>query len=385
MRRVLARAGGCVALAAAIAGCTAPASSTVTVAGQSLTIYVGAPPNGRGGQTAQDVLAAEQLAVRQAPSKVGKYSLRLVVLRGSKVSDNARAAIGDKSAIAYLGEIDPGASAESVGITNAQDLLQVSPTDTAAALTEATAAVPDSPAVYYESFKTYGHTFARVVPSTALEAKALVAEMQARGVRRLYVVGDGSDYAKTLWQSVTGDASAASIAVQRSAAGADAVLYAGGSAAAAAQALNGAVASDPALKLFAPSAFDDQSLVAALSPAAARQLEVSAPGFLPKALPAGAATQFVAPFQTAYGHAPASQAIFGYEAMSAVLAVLQQAGAAANNRSTVVHDFLTMKNRSSVLGSYSIDGSGDTNLGAFVISRVTAGRLQPFKALQETG
>ena len=34
------------------------------------------------------------------------------------------------SAIAYLGEVDPGLSSQSLGITNAQDLLQVSPTDT---------------------------------------------------------------------------------------------------------------------------------------------------------------------------------------------------------------------------------------------------------------
>ena len=53
------------------------------------------------------------------------------------------------------------------------------------------------------------------------------------------------------------------------------------------------------------------------------------------------------------------QAIFGYEAMSAVLAVLKQAGTGAGSRATVVSDFRTLHDRQSVLGTYSIS-SGDT-------------------------
>ena len=64
---------------------------------------------------------------------------------GRKLSDNARQAIGDSSSIAYLGELTPGASADTIGITNAEDLLQVSPTDTAVELTQVSPAVPNSP------------------------------------------------------------------------------------------------------------------------------------------------------------------------------------------------------------------------------------------------
>ena len=68
------------------------------------------------------------------------------VLHGAKPSDNARTAIQDSTAIAYLGEILPGASADSLGIVNDQDILQVSPTDTAVELTQSTPAVPGAPA-----------------------------------------------------------------------------------------------------------------------------------------------------------------------------------------------------------------------------------------------
>ena len=48
-------------------------------------------------------------------------------------------------------------------------------------------------------------------------------------------------------------------------------------------------------------------------------------------------------------------------------------------------DYLALKNRSSVLGTYSINSSGDTSLVAYTVSHVVAGKLVPFKALQEQG
>ena len=106
-----------------------------------------------GGQQAKDVLAAEQLAFQQSGAKVGNFKLRFVTLSAAKASDNARTVIQDDNAIAYLGEVIPGLSADSLGITNAEDLLQVTPTDTAAALTQVSSAVPGSPDRYYESLK----------------------------------------------------------------------------------------------------------------------------------------------------------------------------------------------------------------------------------------
>ncbi len=75
---------------------------------------------------------------------------------GPKLSDNARAAIIDSSSIAYLGEVAPGTSDQTVGITNALALLQVSPTDNALELSAHTPAVSGSPHSYYEQWGTYG-------------------------------------------------------------------------------------------------------------------------------------------------------------------------------------------------------------------------------------
>ncbi|HWE07964.1 MAG TPA: hypothetical protein VG325_01340 [Solirubrobacteraceae bacterium] len=363
-----------------VAGCSSQTNSVVSVTGSTLTIYGsrgGGGPGSVGGQTVTDVLDAEQLALRQNGSTVGKYSVSFVKLAGATPSDDARTAVQNQSAIAYLGEIQPGTSQVSVEITNELDLLQVSPTDTAVYLTQATPAVPGAPGKYYPSSSSYHETFARVVPNTAQEAKAIVSEMQALHLTKLYAdpSGDGQPYGKSIALEVRQDAPAQGLTLVSSPSGADAVFYGGNSASAATPALDRAADASPAAKLFVPSALYDTTFASGLSATAQRNLYVSSPGFTSRTLtPAG--KQFQSSFASAYGHAPAPEAIFGYEAMSAVLAVLKEAGSAADSRGIVVSDFRAIKNRSSALGTYSIQ-NGDTTIAPFVFAQYRAGALVP--------
>jgi branched-chain amino acid transport system substrate-binding protein len=378
------------AAACVLAGCTAPSSSSISVAGKRLTVYVSAPPPGQVDARAQDVLDAEELAFTLQKASITRFAVKLKVLHGAKASDNARTAIVDSSAIAYLGEILPGVSADSLGIVGDQGILQISPTDTAVELTQSTSAVPGAPSIYQES-STYGRTFARVVPTTALEAKALVSELGAEHVTHVYVANDGQPYGEALAAAVK-QAAGTSISATSgaptpagfAASGAQGLVFATSSAPAAKSLFDGVAAANPAAKLFAPSALDDAGFAASLAPSAASGLRVSAPGFTTSALtPAGRG--FVAAFTSAYGHAPSTQAIFGYEAMSALLAVLHEAGTAANDRTTVQKDFFAIRNRASVLGVYSINVNGDTSLAPFVISRVKSGQLVPYRFVSEQG
>ena len=379
-------ATGLAAAASLIAGCAAAGSSSITASGKSLTVYLSAPTGAAANPEAQDVLAAEQLAFAQKQNEVGGFQLKLVTLRGAKLSDHARAAINDTHAIAYIGELTPGDSTDSVGITNAEDLLQVSPTDTALELTQSTPAVSGAPGRYYESLKTYGRTFARVVPNTVQEAAALAQEMTSLGVKRLYVTDDGSSYGKAVAQAVRGRAPSAAITVASNATDADAAFIGAADAGFAARTFTRLAAANPALKLFGPSALEGPALTSALSAAPAKlNLVISSPGFLARDLnPTG--QSFVSGFTAAYGHAPARQAIFGYEAVAALLDVLHQAGTQANNRATVVKNFFAIRNRASALGTYSINpATGDTSLNAFVFSRLRAGVLVPFKSTPAAG
>ncbi|MGH2877551.1 MAG: ABC transporter substrate-binding protein, partial [Solirubrobacteraceae bacterium] len=169
------------------------------------------------------------------------------------------------------------------------------------------------------------------------------------------------------------DAPSRGLSVVDGASGADAVFYGGSPGEAATRALNAAASAAPSAKLFVPSALYSDSFVSGLGSAAQASLYVSTPGFASGSLPA-AGQQFVSAFRSRYGHDPAPEAIFGYEAMSAVLAVLRQAGAHANDRSTVVSDFESLKNRSSVLGTYSIK-DGDTTISSFLFARAHGGHL----------
>jgi branched-chain amino acid transport system substrate-binding protein len=360
----------------ALTGCSAQTNSAVSVTGNTLTIYASRPAGGAGGQAATDVLDAEKLALQQS-GKVGKYTVSFVELNGAKLSDNPRTAVQNQSAIAYLGEIEPGTSQVSVEITNELGVLQVSPTDTAVYLTQATPAVPGAPGKYYPSSSNYHETFARVVPNTAKEAQAIVAEMQSLHLSKLYVTDDGQPYGASIAQEVRSDAPGHGLTVQSSPSGADAVFYGGNSVSTATAAVDRAADASPAAKLFVPSALYDSSFASGLSASAQRNLYVSSPGFTASTLtPAG--KQFEAAFATAFGHAPAPQAIFGYEAMAALLAVLKEAGTAAGNRATVVSDFRSLKDRQSVLGTYSIV-DGDTTIAPFIFARVRGGALVPLR------
>jgi branched-chain amino acid transport system substrate-binding protein len=389
------------ALAAGLAGCTT-AASTTSVSGGTLSIFLSQPP-GTSSPEQQDVIKAERLAFQQAGAHVGKYTVRLVQFDGKELSDNARQAIGDDTTIAYLGELAPGASQDTLGITNAQNVLQVTPTDTAVEQTQHSPAVASSPDRYYESLSGNGRTFARVVPTTALEARALVGQMQSVGVRHLFIRSDGSAYGAALAYAVKTSASAASgtpsatstsastskttpsaaITPVSSAAAADGILFAEDDAAGAAQAFDQAAATTPHIKLFGPSALAKNSFAATLSPAAQRVTYVTQPGFGPGNPPPALGRQFASTFKATYGHAPSPQAVFGYEAMAAVMSVLHEAGDSAGNRNTVVKDFFLIRNRVSPLGTYTINQNGDTSTAPFLISRVRAGMLVPYRAVSE--
>ena len=360
----LACVGAFAALTAGAGSCAASAGSTVTATGTTLTIYASAPAIGSG---STDVLEAEKLAYQQKRSEVSAIKLRFITLTG-KPSDNARQAIEDPSTVAYVGEVAAGASADSLGITNAEDVLQVSPTDTAIALTQSSAAVPGAPDDYYEAQKSYGRTFARVTPSALPEARVQVDQMTALHVRRLYVSDDGSAYGAAIALAVRQAAAAKSITIVASGSGADGAFYGASSATRATAKFDALAEANPAIKLFGPS-----PLAEGLS-TSARNVYVSSPGFLVKDLPPEG-RRFVSDFKSIYGHDPAPGAIFGYEALSSVLDVLREAGTAAKDRATVVKDFFAIRNRTSPLGTYSIESSGDISIAPFVFGRVRAGKF----------
>src|SRR4051794_24380141 len=144
--------------------------------------------------------AAGQLrALADARGRAGRYRLRLVMLDSARpaagpwdpgqLSANAGRAARDKSAIAYLGELDYGGSAVSVPITNAAGLLEVSPGDGLASLTRTPPGQLQrgGPARYYP---TPPRSFLRLVPDDVRAAHALLDLADVARARRIALITD---------------------------------------------------------------------------------------------------------------------------------------------------------------------------------------------------
>jgi branched-chain amino acid transport system substrate-binding protein len=345
---------------------------------------------------------AEQLALKQGGASVGRFTI--VLRRTSLPADttkaitaDARQAVSDKSTIAYLGEAVSGTSeGGSLPITNQLGILQVSPTDTALELTQQSPVLPDTRKhLFFPSEGTYGFTFARVAPSGAKEAAAVVAEMQALHVSKLYVTHDGLPctkadvsgcYGRAIAHAVAAAAPSKSIAVESTPGGADAAFVGSNSAATAAKTFDSLASESPQMKLFGPSGLDTPAFAAALGSAAQANTYISSPGLLHAAEQPGDAT-FVSAFTSAYGHGPAPEAVFGYVAMGALLEAVHDAGGAADNRTTVGNDFFALHNRQSALGTFTINAAGDIELPqpTIVFNHFRARRLEPFKSAPPAG
>jgi hypothetical protein len=357
---VVARAlagAACCAVTCAVAGCASQASSTssLTASGGTLSIYLSQPP-GASDPIAQEVIEAEQLAFSSEEAAVSKaigFGLSDYVLHDKTISDNARGAIQDESTIAYLGEVVPGDSEQSVGITNALDILQLSPTDTALELNTKTSAVSGAPNSYYESLTSYGRTFARMVPDSQVEATDLVAAMKAKKITSLALGSDGSDYGLAIVQAVRQAASAAGLSIAASVASADGYFYGGTAPAAAVKAFTAAQSAHSGIALFGPSGLDTTAFLSQAG--SLTNLSLS----LPVPAASAAVKSFEQAFAAKYGSQPVPQAVFGYAAMQALLQTLKQAGHDANDRATVVKDFVDTTDGSSVIGSYSMDKAGN--------------------------
>ncbi len=87
-------------------------------------------------------------------------------------------------------------------------------------------------------------------------------------------------------------------------------------------------------------------------------------------------------YRARFHQAPGPYALYGYEAMSAVLLAIRRAGRHGDDREAVIHRFFAIRNRDSVLGRYSVLADGDTTLSRYGVDRVHGGRLRFFRVME---
>jgi branched-chain amino acid transport system substrate-binding protein len=382
-----------------------------TVSGHTLTIYTSVPLQGPSRADSVAIENGAEMALARARGRAGRFHVRLKNLNDAtpqtgrwdplKTQANARRAVEDKTAIAYVGELDSEASANSIPILNRALILQVSPASTAAPLTKKEpGAAPGEPGNHY---LTDERTFGRVIPRDTLQGRAAAIAMKQDGCTKAYAVNDGELYGKGMVQAFQSEAKQQGLPVLGSGGydpkatsygalpariagkGADCVFSGLIAENNGTQLFRDLAAGVPRARLYGPAGvavptFVDPRKGGVPSDIAGR-IRIIQPVLAPRAYPRQARA-FFADYRRRYG-APNPYAAYGYEALSAILDSVERAGAKGSNREAVVGRFFKTRNRKSVLGTYSIDKDGDTSLrelGLYRIQKGAARFVRPIEA-----
>lgn len=394
LRAAIACVLGVLVAATGVSGCGGDDRRSAVESGpDTLTIYSSLPLQGPDRARSRDMVNAIKLALKEAGGKVGPFTITYVSMdaaqpgaqtwSGDKVLANARQAVRDLNAIAYIGDRDSAATALSVPLTNEGHILQVSPSSTYDGLTRASRRHGE-PDRFYPSGE---RTFARVVPRDQVQASALIGYMKTQGVRSVALLADRQIYGGGLADAVEQAAERQGIAVDHlgridalkddlsgparnvAETSADAFVFAGTTDTGAAGIFKAVAAAAPEMRLFGPAAVADHAFADALPAGVQRRMHVTTSALPPRLLPASARA-FRDRFSTTFGRAPAPEALQAYEAASAVLHSIRTAGERGNNRRAVTAAFFAIRNRESVLGRYSIDRFGDTTLSRYAGNRL---------------
>ena len=364
----------------------------------TLVVYSSLPLSG-GSQIVGDAVAAgERLALSDAGGRVSSYHVKLVELDSAepderdwdpdRVAENASRAADDAAAIAYLGELELGATAVSLPVTNEHSILQVSPTDGLTSLTLPQSGPGEGPERFYPED---ARNFLRLVPPDSAQAGPLVAAARQFGATRLAIAQDGGIFGRLLAGGVEQAASdqgvevttvervqpeldeAPSLAQDLAEDKPEAVIYRG-------------IGGDPAATILAAMA--DPAL-------AGTHLIAAAPLATPDALPAGqpahrlpvvtpmlparqypaAGRRILKRLAHGEGATPPVEALYGYESMHVVLEALRAAGKDAADRAAVIDGARAEGPHGSVIGHYRFDRRGDTTRSRLALYDVQGGEL----------
>ena len=420
VRPAIALVGFAAALSLAVAGCGGDDSGGGSGdsggggdSGGTVTVYSSMPLQGAPRAQSEKLVNGIKLALKQANNKVGNFDVKYVSLDDATpqagswtpeaTSANARKASQDDSAVAYIGEFNSGATAISLPVLNEAGIVQVSPANSAVGLTtDGPGHEPGEPDKYYPSGE---RTFARIVPTDAVQGGGMAQRAKDENCTSLYVTNDkevyGSGLAKNIVSAAEGlglkiagddaiDPRAANyraLAQKMKSSGADCFAYAGITANNAVQLFKDIYATNPDAKALlgsdavAEPAFTDPK-EGGLPVNVAEHVTLTAVGLAPEDYPP-AGQKFFKDYAAEYGKGdPGQYAIFGYEAMALVLDAIKRAGDNGDDRTAVKDAIFSTKDRESVIGTYSIDENGDTSLTNYGVFGIKNGSLEYIGSLE---
>ena len=360
------------------------------------TVYSSLPLQGASRGQSQAVVAGARLALKDSGAPLKYVSLDDSTRRAGTwipegESVNARRAA--HAGIAYIGALNSGASAIAIPILNEAGVPQISPANTAVGLTtNAPGSSPGEPDKYYPAGT---RTYVRIVPKDTIQAAALATLMKQDGCTKVFMTNDKEVYGAGLAKNLELAAKPAgldlvaneaidknapnyrSLASKAKGDGADCFVYSGITANNAVQLYKDFAAALPNAKLYGPdgvaeSGFSDPKNGGIPADVASR-VKVTVATLSPSEYPPEG-QDFFKQFTQKYGEKnPDPYAIYGYEAMRLALDAIQRSG--TGSKEDIIKALFDTKDRSSVLGTYSIDENGDTTLTDYGVYGIKDGQL----------
>jgi branched-chain amino acid transport system substrate-binding protein len=391
MRRAIALAAvGTVVTGLALARDGGPAVSRAQAPARVVQVYSSLPLQGASRDQTAAVVRGIRIALAEAGGRAGDVEVRYASLDDSTAragnwdpsatARNARRAALDERTVLYIGEFNSGASAISIPILNQAGITQVSPSNTYIGLTaRGPGTESGEPGIYYPTGK---RTYIRLPPNDTVQGAALVTLMREDGCRRAALVEDGDDYGASVGGAVTAAARhqglrlvlhgrratarrAAAVARAAATAKTDCFLFSGVTANGADTILEAVARRVPRARLYGGDGICESGLTRALPVAVRQRFRCTVAARDLRDYPGGAA--FAAAYAAAYG-TPDPYAIYGYEAMKLGLDTI--GGLPADwTRADLTAAMFATRDRASVLGTYSVQASGDLTLRDYGVFR----------------
>lgn len=364
----------------------APVSQTPATGDGAWRIYVSLPRRGANASTSRLIVKGLRAALGEREHVVSGERIKLVHLNDAdgrrwktwKVKANARRALADRRAVAYVGELNSEASAIAQPILANGRMAMFAPVSTAPSLTDLLAGRPRRAVLF------------RSIPTDADQADALALYLRRSGVRRFALIEDGALYGQGLAASVAGAArergvklvlhrrmnrdgrrlKALTEAVARKRP--RAVLFTGSlssSAVSLFRALNEAV---PQALLFGGDALAHDSFARRLEPSIQRRVRLTAPSA--RANPRRTR-------KLGLGRRPDAVTLFAYEGMAALLDAIERSKALVSGqppffaRDAIRSAVFAGRVNRGLIAPWRVEPSGDSSNRVFSAIRLRGGRV----------
>lgn len=393
-----------------LAACGGGAATT-----ENIKIVSSLPMTGASLTQTQTIVNAMKLRLEQAGGKAcdGKYNVTYEAWDDASAAlgkwdpavetENANKAAADKTIVAYLGTFNSGAAKLSIPILNgAGPLVMISPANTNPGLTKAD---KDEPGVTDSYYPTGSRSYARVVAADDIQGAVAARFVKEQlGAATVYILDDQELYgkgvadvfeatAKEIGLTVVGhegiDPKAADykalmtkISTSNNGGAPDAIYVGMVVDNNASQLLKDKVAimgDNETVKYVGPDGIQTQAFIDGAGADVAVGAYASVAGLPFDKLPP-AAQQFKKDYDAKYGgDLNEPYAVYGYETMNVALKAIEDvcaAGGKATDRAAVTKAVFAIKDFSGVLGTWSFDTNGDTNLTDMTFYVVKDGKYE---------